>query len=258
MEPKKNIHSGHRERLRKNVETTGIYNLSDIHFLEYLLTFVIPRKDTNPIAHELLDEFKTIDNIFGATKKALCNVNGVGEKTALFLQFMSSVCYYNDLAQARRNPFAGTLKSAIEFINKVLPPSQNEQFIVLILNKNLTVKNYKIFNGISHSYVNFDLKVFSEYLVSHQTSFCLLAHTHPHHNANPSNSDYATFWSFKPIFQSLSVVVLDNLILGENEFCSFRNEMIRKYDEMSIDFVANKNYPLTSFDFNKTLHFTRG
>ena len=68
MEAKeKNIHAGHRERMRKQMQMTGIHNMSDLHFLEYLLTYVIKRSDTNPTAHELLKEFGSIKNIFNAS-----------------------------------------------------------------------------------------------------------------------------------------------------------------------------------------------
>ena len=246
MKTKENIHAGHRERLRKYVEKTGIYNLSDLHMLEYLLTFSIPRADTNPIAHALLKEFKTIDNIFGASQKALCSVDGIGPNTARFLELMSGVCYFNNRAKAQNNPYAGNLNGCISFIQNILPPSENEQFIVLILSKNLKVKNYKIFKGISHSYINFDLKELSEFLINHRASFCIMAHTHPNHNATPSNSDIATFNTIQPLIDSLSIVLLDNLILGETEFCSFRNDFIRFYDELNT-VVLNRSYPLSTF-----------
>ena len=84
-----NIHNGHRQRLRSNIDKHGLYNMDDVHFLEYLLTFVISRADTNPIAHELLETFGSIDEVFNADIEALLDVKGVGIKTARFLQYMS-------------------------------------------------------------------------------------------------------------------------------------------------------------------------
>ena len=92
----KNIHAGHRQRLRKQIDSIGLYNLSDLHFLEYLLTFVIKRADTNPIAHGLLNKFGSMDKIFNAPLSQLTKVKGIGQKTAEFLQYMSSVVYMNN------------------------------------------------------------------------------------------------------------------------------------------------------------------
>ena len=46
-----NEHAGHRSRLRENFIQNGIEGMADHQVLELLLTYAIPRKDTNPIAH---------------------------------------------------------------------------------------------------------------------------------------------------------------------------------------------------------------
>ena len=48
------IHEGHRERMRKQLKTSGMDSLSDVQVLEVLLYYAAPRGDTNPAAHALL------------------------------------------------------------------------------------------------------------------------------------------------------------------------------------------------------------
>ena len=50
----KNPHINHRKRLYALTEKIGIDNLTDIQAMELLLTYVIPRKDTNEIVHFLM------------------------------------------------------------------------------------------------------------------------------------------------------------------------------------------------------------
>ena len=245
----KNIHEGHRARFREHVYNTGLYNLTDIHYLEYLLQFVISRADTNPIAHELLNEFKTIDGIFDASLDALKMVNGVGDKTARFLHAMAPTCFMYRKSKALKKPFIGNLKCLISFLHDILPPSTNEQFIILIAGKNFEVKSYKVFSGISHSYINFDSKELTEYLIKHKTSFCILAHTHPEHNALPSGSDNATFQQMAPLLDALSIQLLDNIILGEKDVFSYRTNSIRYYSEIDADFIANHKYDLNKWEY---------
>ena len=52
-----NLHKGHRSRLRDRVNSEGLDNFHDYQVLEYALSFVIPYKDTNPIAHELINKY---------------------------------------------------------------------------------------------------------------------------------------------------------------------------------------------------------
>ena len=101
-----------------------------------------------------------------------------------------------------------------------MPPSQNEQFIVLIINKNYEIKNYKIFKGISHSYINFDSQKLSSFLVNNKGAFCIFAHTHPHARPEPSYEDYQTFNRLTSLLDSLSIKLLDSLILGEDFYFS--------------------------------------
>ena len=220
MKTNENIHSGHRQRLRQHIDTVGLYGLSDLHFLENLLTYTIPRADTNPIAHNLLNEFKSIDAIFEANIDALMSVKGIGEKTARFLNYMSTVIYMNNKSKALQKPFVGNLSSTLTYIYSVLPPTKNEQFIILIVSKNYEVKNYKIFEGITHSAVDFDFQIFLDYLIKHKSSYCIIAHTHPEHPSTPSYADISMFDIIKHNLKMMKIGLIDNLIIGEKDIYS--------------------------------------
>jgi len=243
MKTKENIHAGHRQRLRERIDASGLYNLSELHFLENLLTYTISRADTNPIAHELLNEFKTIDSIFEASLEALMSVKGVGEKTARFLQYMSAVVYMSNRSKAIKRPVVGNISSTLSFIANILPPTNNEQFVVLIIGKNFEVKNYKIFKGISHSYIDFDSQELMDFLIKHKASFCIMAHTHPDHSSNPSVSDYEMFTMMNHNLQMMRIGLVDNLILGEKDFYSSKIQETRPYDDFcDFNYIKNRLY----------------
>ena len=84
----KNIHANHRARMKKLFIENGLDSFSEVEKLEYLLFYAIPFKDTNPIAHRLLDEYKTLNGVLNATYDGLLRVKGVGEHVALFLKSM--------------------------------------------------------------------------------------------------------------------------------------------------------------------------
>lgn len=240
---KKNIHAGHRERLRENALKTGLYNLDDIHFLELLLTYTITRADTNPIAHALLSAFGSVEEIFNASIEALLTVDGVGMKTARFLQYMSVVAHMYNKSCAMEKPKLDTVGKLVNFIRKVLPPSNNEQMILVILNKNLTLKSYKVFNGVSHSFISLDVNEITDFLVKYKAHFCAIAHTHPKHNPMPSMEDLDMFTSFNTILSALSINLMENVILGEKSFFSLKSRLEYDYDDDDDDHLVNsKNY----------------
>ncbi len=84
------IHSGHRQRLKERYMTSGFESFSDHEILELLLFYVIPRRDTNYIAHHLLDTFGSLSKVLDASAEDLKKA-GVSESTAVFLRFYPNV-----------------------------------------------------------------------------------------------------------------------------------------------------------------------
>ena len=57
MADEKNIHAGHRERMRERFLTTGFEGFEQHQILEMLLYYTCPRIDTNVLAHTLINRF---------------------------------------------------------------------------------------------------------------------------------------------------------------------------------------------------------
>ena len=93
-----NVHSGHRERLKKRFIDNGFDNMEDHEILELLLFYAIPRKDTNELSHRLIDHFGSISSVFDASISSLIEVKGVSNNTAILIKMIpgiSSVYEYN-------------------------------------------------------------------------------------------------------------------------------------------------------------------
>lgn len=87
-----NIHAHHRERMRKRIAKNGLDSLQDHEVLEYLLYPFIPRKDTNPIAHTLLDiAGGTLEGVFNSPVEMLMNVPNMTYSASLFLANLSQL-----------------------------------------------------------------------------------------------------------------------------------------------------------------------
>ena len=84
----KDIHKGHRSRMRAKLEAYGPRIFDTYELLEMLLYYAIPYKDTNPIAKRLLAAFGSLDGVFTAPVEELAKVDGIGERCA---QLISSV-----------------------------------------------------------------------------------------------------------------------------------------------------------------------
>lgn len=76
------VHDGHRDRLRARFLEYGLDNFNDLNALELLLFYAIPRRDTNEIAHALLECFGSLEGVFYASERELLQVPGIGTNAA--------------------------------------------------------------------------------------------------------------------------------------------------------------------------------
>lgn len=72
------VHDGHRQRLKERFCKEGLDNFDEHQVLELLLFYCIPRMDTNPIAHALLNRFGSLAQVLEAPVEELEKVPGIG------------------------------------------------------------------------------------------------------------------------------------------------------------------------------------
>jgi len=68
--------------MRQRFLENGLSGFADHEILEVLLYYTIPRANTNPISHALLNHFGSLSAVFAAKPEALMQVEGIGEKQA--------------------------------------------------------------------------------------------------------------------------------------------------------------------------------
>ena len=88
-------HGGHRERMRKRFKESGNFKgFSEHEILEMLLFYIVPRKNTNDIAHELIKKFGSLNSVLNASVEELSSVKDMGESSANSLLFFRELINY--------------------------------------------------------------------------------------------------------------------------------------------------------------------
>lgn len=130
--PKKNLHAGHRSRMRHRFFCTGLDGFADHEVLEFLLFYAIPRQDVNPMAHALMNKFGTLPGVLDASVEDLCTVYGVGPKIARFLNLIPDVLVQTE--HRLLHPHHSTLRSTEEFAallsRRSATPSPGDTFVI--------------------------------------------------------------------------------------------------------------------------------
>ena len=97
MAENKSVHDGHRDRVRERFLNDGLDGFRDHQVMELLLFYGIPRKDTNEIAHKLMERFGSFSGVFDASFESLIEC-GLSRSCASFIKLIPAVCsrYYVD------------------------------------------------------------------------------------------------------------------------------------------------------------------
>jgi len=111
---------GHRQRIRDRFLAGEGSSKSDEALLELLLTYAIPQKDVKPLAKQLLVTFGSLSAVLAADVKALSQVSGIKENTAILLKLVDRIRVHRASAEqiteiARETPQA----SLFDFAAKV-------------------------------------------------------------------------------------------------------------------------------------------
>ena len=94
------VHSGHRQRLKDQFLTHGMDPIHDVNVLELILFYAIPRQDTNPIAHRLLNTFGSLAAVFDATPEELMERGGLSKNAATLIKLIPAAARRQQLSRS--------------------------------------------------------------------------------------------------------------------------------------------------------------
>ena len=215
------IHDGHREKKRQQFLRHGLDSFADHEVLELLLFYAIPRKDTNPIAHALMDRFGSLDAVLSAPVEELCRVKGVGESAAALLKLTPQVYRRSRIAAAERERVLNSSQRAGDYLLELFTGETAEILYELCLDRKGKLLACKRLGEGGVSYADLDIRKLVENALLTSASAVILAHNHPSGVALPSPEDYATTDRAKQALATVGVPLTDHIIVADQDFVSF-------------------------------------
>ena len=220
----KSIHKDHRSRLKNQFVNNGIETLTDIQKLEMLLFYSIPLKDTNPLAHKLINEFGTLSDVLSASYNELIKVDGVKENTATLIRFFGSMLNYCSRPVADET--LNSSSKAKQFITQYFKHVSVEQFYVFCLTKSSVVKKAFLINSGTTSEVNVEIRNITEKALETNCNRMIIAHNHPAGKAVMSNQDCRFTYSLLCSCILNNIELLDHVIVGVDKTISLYEQGI--------------------------------
>ena len=134
---KPNPHKDHRSRLKNLFLNEGLKSMADHNVLELLLFFSIPQKDTNEIAHALLDKFGSLSAVFDADFEELCTVPGISSHSATLIKLIPQIATSYSLDKISEGSDFSDLDYVGRYLVQYFMSKTNECVVVIFLDNKI-------------------------------------------------------------------------------------------------------------------------
>ncbi len=213
------MHEGHRERMRDKLVAHG-EKLTDCEILEILLFDVISRKNTNPVAHLLLDSFGDLRGVFGATPRLLCTLTGIGPRTAEYIYLIGSIYRRMD-EKARSRLRLYNAYDVSEHVRSRFAGCDRERLEIYFTDEDGFVLCTKIVEGADFSRVGISERQLEFLFKELSPQGVLLAHNHPSGDPYPSEKDDESLRKVFRVCKAYGVAVRDCVICADGNIYSY-------------------------------------
>ena len=225
-----NPHKGHRERLKLRFLESGLDSFTDVQALELLLFYAIPQKDTNPIAHALLERFGSLSQVLDAPVEDLKKVTGISDHAATLLRLATELARFYQVDTARRTEVLTSLDACGAYLVPRFFGRKVETVFLLCLDAKCKVLCCREIGEGSVNAASISVRKVVEAALSANATTVVLAHNHPSGVALPSADDVQTTRRIAAALSAVEVQLIDHIVVAEGDFISMAQSGYR-FDE---------------------------
>lgn len=214
-------HDGHRDRLRERFLNAGGAALADHELLEMLLFYAIPRRNTNDLAHRLIEDFGSLAGVLEADIDHLCRIDGMGKSSAAYLKllFELSTRYTADKLQAedKKTVFDTPGKIAAFMAPRYIGINVERVYLLLFDNGMHMIDCFHVCDG-SVSGVSMSVRRIAEQAYKKGAAAAILTHNHPGGLAVPSADDIRVTRRLSESLRLLEIPLLEHYVFADKSY----------------------------------------
>ncbi len=228
---KKNYHEGHRNRVRARIDADPeMQTFAPHELLEFILFHTVPRKDTNELAHLLIDTFGSFSGVFDASIEELSAVKGMTENSAYLIKSINPVSRAYALDKQQGRTVLSKLSDVQSYFGSYFGNRNEEKLYAIYMDINyrvISVVNVGKNSGAAS--IELDVKKLQQTAIATKALHIILMHNHPGDNLYPSESDIITTNLAIVLLYAVKATLDDHIIFGSNGryFSFFRNDIIK-------------------------------
>lgn len=226
--PKDSVHAGHRERMRKRFIENGFDGFEEHQALEMYLFYAIPRKDTNELAHRLLDRYFSIAGVCSAPVDELQRDFHLSEAAATFLKMLPEITrlYYESFHSTNNEVDMDNLG---EWMKQKFIGRTAEAVALLLVDAKGCMIYFDIVAKGSIATAEMPVRKIVELAIRHNSKTAFIAHNHPSGNILPSKDDLRVTKMLYDTLRGVGVQLVDHFIIGGSRYLSLRESGLMEY-----------------------------
>ncbi len=213
------LHDGHRARLKARFQKEGLDHFEKHQVMELLLFYCVPRQDTNPLAHRLIERFKTVDAVLSASPAELKKVEGVGDNIVQFLRLFREVSRYSGIEKANTAKLT-SVSQCVAYLIPYFAGVRNEMVYLLSLDAKCGVISCKMVGEGSVNSAGVPIRRIVEMALGEGATSVVLAHNHPSGVAVPSDEDRRTTQRLARALSAVEITLADHIVVAEDDAVS--------------------------------------
>ncbi len=215
------IHEGHRKRVKEKYVEYGLDVFSDVEVLEFLLFFAVPRKDTNEIAHHLLDQFGSLHGVFNASYFELLTVPGITANSATLITFISKLQRKIEISKTKSIRIINNSRDSAAYLIPRFKNEQEEVMLMLCLDAKRNIICCKELGRGTAVSVGVDCRKVTETALKVNAVYAIIAHNHPGGKLFPSVEDDSLTQILYKALRNVEIKLEDHLIIVDDEYVSY-------------------------------------
>lgn len=245
---------GHRARLRDRYFEAGLEAFAPHEVLEFLLTFAIPRRDTKPIAYDLISKFGSLHAVFQASPQELMTVNGIGENAATLISLIMPLFKAYNKSIEKEVPTLKNLEQCLRYCQGLFSGERFEKMYAICLDARMR----RIHTALISSGDVTEVHVYARHIVTAATSCdatgLIITHNHPSGTSEPSREDILLTDAIDNMMRGIGITLFDHIIISPVNNFSFRRGGLLESNDTKEEVAAqfpDRLLPFTQIVNNK-------
>lgn len=217
----KNLHKGHRGRVKQRYIKSGLDSFEDYQVLEMLLFYCYPQKDTHEIAHKMINTFGSLHNLFEASAIDIMNQCKVTENVAVLVSLTPHLAKRYFKGRWGKKEVLDNSKLIGQFAISLFIGQKYECFYVICLDTQHQLLDAVMAQEGSIDSAPIYPRNIVEIALKHNAASVALAHNHPSGSLKPSHPDIEATKLIAKALESIDIDIVDHIIVAGEKYFSF-------------------------------------